>query len=178
MHWPVPTKQVRDTWDTSHKSPLNLSCSRHCSRKRKNLHQIGRHEGLLPVPTGRREPTTNNIHHTFRSIQILTSTLRSLFNCQALQPSNGWSLRRAHRIPTHSRQRRYLRQHRATRNVRQFLQQCEEKHITLNINKWQYAQRSTLQVSSHLIRGTKSTHPLLMSYPNFQHQAAALISTL
>ena len=59
--------------------------------------------------------TTNNIHHTFRPIQILTSTLRYLFNCRALQPSNGWSLRRTHGIPTHSRRRHYLwQQHRAT----------------------------------------------------------------
>ena len=70
--WPVPTEQVCETWEIQVTNPLS-SCRWHCSRKCKNLHQIGCHEGLSPVPIGRREPTTtNNIYHTFWSIQVAT----------------------------------------------------------------------------------------------------------
>ena len=62
-------------------------------------------------------------------------------------------------------------------HVRMFLQQCNEKHIILNVKKWQYAQ-TTVDFASFVIseEGNKIDPPSLKLSLNFQCRAIAQIS--
>ena len=59
-----------------------------------------------------------------------------------------------------------------TQHVRQFLQRCAEKRITLNLSKWKFAQ-STVSFASH--KPSKTSPPQLAA-PSFARSSAWLIS--
>ena len=56
-------KYVKREVPIHHPSPGHC---RHCFRKRKDLHQSRRNEGLPPMSLGRGKPITDHIHHTLR----------------------------------------------------------------------------------------------------------------
>ena len=109
MHRSITLKPIREerTVSVSH---TRSSGRRHHRRRCQDLHEDGREEGIPSMPTRRRKPGPHHVHHTLRPVQIPSSPVRHLVHLRALQQTHGRGIRRATRIPTSCRRRRYLRQ--------------------------------------------------------------------